>query len=70
MAGSLPLAVGVWATGITLVGVIALALAIAAWASLFRDGELPSSAKAIWFFIILIFPIFGSLIYYGVRSDW
>jgi hypothetical protein len=70
MAGTLPLAVGVWATGITFVGVIALALAIAAWASLFRDGELPSSAKAIWFFIILIFPIFGSLIFYGVRSDW
>ena len=39
---------------------------ISAWASLFRDGDLPSSAKAIWFFIILFFPIFGSLVFYGV----
>ena len=70
MPGAVSLAFGVWATGITLVGVVALVLAISAWASLFRDGDLPSSAKAIWFFIILFFPIFGSLVFYGVRSDW
>ena len=25
---------------------------------------------ALWVAVIIVFPLFGSLIYFGVRSDW
>jgi len=56
--------------GITLAGVIALVLAIAAWMSVFGDARLSGSAKAMWSLAILLFPIVGSVVYFGVRNDW
>lgn len=66
----LPLAFGALATGLTLAGVLALALAISAWESVFRNNALSGSAKVMWFLVVLLFPIFGSLIYFGVRNSW
>jgi Phospholipase_D-nuclease N-terminal len=47
-----------------------LALAIAALVSLFRNPELSGGAKAMWTVAILLFPILGAAVYFGVRSDW
>ena len=45
-------------------------LAIGALISVFRNEDFTGSSKALWVVVILIFPLFGSLIYFGVRSDW
>jgi hypothetical protein len=45
-------------------------LAIAALISVFRNEDFSGGSKALWVVVILIFPLFGSLIYFGVRSDW
>jgi Phospholipase_D-nuclease N-terminal len=65
-----PLAFGALAAGLTLAGVLAVVLAVAAWASVFRNPALSGGAKAMWFFAILLFPIFGALVYFGVRESW
>jgi len=70
MEASPPLAVGVLAAGLTVAGVLAVVLAVAAWASVFRNPALSGGAKAMWFFAILLFPIFGALVYFGVRESW
>jgi hypothetical protein len=67
---ALVLGFGALALGLTLVGVVSLVIAIVAWVSVFRDPNLSGGSKAMWFFVILIFPIFGSVIYFGVRSSW
>jgi hypothetical protein len=56
--------------GITVAAVIALALAIAAWVSVFGDARLSGGAKVMWVLAIAFFPIIGSVVYFGVRSDW
>jgi hypothetical protein len=56
--------------GITVAGVVALALAIPALISVFRNPELSSAARAAWVIIIALFPIVGAVVYFGVRSDW
>jgi len=70
MVSVAPLAFGARATGLTVTGVVALILAAAALISLFRNADLSGGAKTMWILIILFVPIFGSLIYFGVRSDW
>jgi hypothetical protein len=70
MVSVVPLAFGAWATGLTVAGVAALILAVAAFISLFRNADLSGGARTMWILIILLVPIFGSLIYFGVRSDW
>ena len=65
-----PLAVGLWTAGITVASVIALVLAIWAISSVLRNTELSTGAKVGWIVVILFLPIFGSIIYFGVRSDW
>ena len=70
MEVTLLLGFGAVASGITVGGVIALILAIAAWINVFRNPELSGSSKALWFVTILFVPIFGSIIYFSVRSDW
>jgi hypothetical protein len=45
-------------------------LAIAALLSVFRNPDFTGSSKLLWVLVIVIFPLFGSLIYFGVRSDW
>jgi hypothetical protein len=56
--------------GVTVVGVLALILAICAWVSVFRNKNLSGAAKAMWVVAILILPFFGSIVYFSVRSDW
>jgi hypothetical protein len=51
-------------------GVLALVLAVAALVYLFRDAELPGGTKAFWVVLILLFPIFGPIVYFAVRGDW
>jgi len=50
--------------------VLALVLAIAALVSVFKNPEFSGGTKAMWVLAILIFPIVGSAVYFGVRSDW
>ena len=45
-------------------------LALAALRSVFRNEDFTGSSRALWIVVILVFPLFGSLIYFGVRSDW
>jgi hypothetical protein len=57
-------------TGISLGAVLALVLGIAACVSLLRNPDLSGGAKVGWIFAIVLFPILGSVVYFGVRSDW
>jgi hypothetical protein len=70
MQAALLLGFGYWAAGLTIAGVFALLIGIAAIASLLRNSELSGGTKAMWALIIVFFPIFGSAIYFGVRNDW
>jgi len=66
-----PLAIGgIWIGGISVLSVLALVLAIAALVSVFKNPEFSGGTKAMWVLAILIFPIVGSAVYFGVRSDW
>ena len=70
MIGAATLAIGLLAGGFWLLGVVSVVLAIAALISVFRNPDLSGGSKALWVLVILIFPLFGSLVYFGVRSDW
>jgi Phospholipase_D-nuclease N-terminal len=67
---ALPLGVSAWAAGITLAGVVALGLALWACVSVLGNAELSRGAKTMWILIIVLLPIFGSIVYFAVRSDW
>jgi hypothetical protein len=68
---SIPLALGgIWIGGISVLSVIALALAIAALVSVWRNARLSGGTKVMWTIVILLFPLLGSLVYFAVRSDW
>jgi hypothetical protein len=56
--------------GISLGGVLALVLGIAACVSVLRNPEVSGGAKAMWLVAIVLLPIVGSVVYFGVRSDW
>jgi hypothetical protein len=45
-------------------------LALAALLSVFRNEDFSDGSRWLWVAVILVFPLFGSLIYFGVRSDW
>jgi Phospholipase_D-nuclease N-terminal len=62
--------IGWFAGGFTVLGVLALVLAIAAIASVLRNEDLSGGSKLLWVVVILLLPILGSAIYFGVRSDW
>jgi hypothetical protein len=70
MASTSVLAFGAFALGLTGVGVLALILAVSALVSVFRNDELSGSAQAMWVVAIAFVPIFGSIVYFSVRSDW
>ena len=67
---ALPLGVEAWAAGITVAGVVALGLAVWACISVLGNAELSRGAKTMWILIIVFLPIFGSIVYFAVRSDW
>jgi hypothetical protein len=64
------LGIGWLAGGITILGVLAFVVGIAAIVSVLRNPDLSGGSKALWVVVILIFPLLGGLIYFGVRSDW
>ena len=70
MIGSVPLAIGLFTGGFLVLGALSVILALAALLSLFRNPEITGSSRLLWVLVIVIFPLFGSLIYFGVRSDW
>jgi hypothetical protein len=70
MIDAATLAIGLLAGGLSILAVVAAILAIGALISVFRNEDFSGGAKAMWVVVILIFPLFGSLIYFGVRSDW
>ena len=64
------LAIGLLAGGFYVLGALSVVLALAALLSLFRNPEITGSSRLMWVLVIVIFPLFGSIIYFGVRSDW
>jgi hypothetical protein len=70
MIDAATLAIGLLTGGLSILAVVAVILAIAALISVFRNEDFSGGSKALWVVVILIFPLFGSLIYFGVRSDW
>jgi hypothetical protein len=64
------LGIGWFAGGFTVLGVLALLLAIAAIVNVLRNEEFSGGSKLLWVVVILLLPILGSAIYFGVRSDW
>jgi len=64
------LAIGLLAGGFWVLAALSVILALAALLSVFRNPDFTGGSKALWVAVIVIFPLFGSLIYFGVRSDW
>jgi hypothetical protein len=56
--------------GVSAGGVLALVLVVTALVYLFRDEEISGWSKVMWVALVLLFPIFGPIVYFGVRSDW
>lgn len=56
--------------GITALSVLAVLLAIAAIVSVLRNEDFTGGSKLLWVFAIVLFPILGGAVYFGVRSDW
>ena len=64
------LAIGLLAGGFWVLAALSVILALAALLSVFRNEDFTGGSRALWIVVILVFPLFGSLIYFGVRSDW
>jgi len=64
------LAIGLLAGGFWILAALSVILALMALISVFRNTEFSGGSKLLWVLVIVIFPLFGSLIYFGVRSDW
>lgn len=64
------LAIGLFAGGFAVLAALSVILALAALLSLFRNTAITGSSRLLWVLVIIIFPLFGSLIYFGVRGDW
>ena len=64
------LAIGLLAGGFWVLAALSVVLALAAILSIVRNEDFSGSSRALWILLILVFPLFGSLIYFGVRSDW
>jgi hypothetical protein len=62
--------VSIFTAGLTFAGIVALALAVAAFISVARDARFSGTAKLMWFVIVALFPILGSVVYFSVRSEW
>ena len=70
MLSALVLGIGWLAGGISVLAVLAFVVGIAAIVSVLRNPDFSGGSKALWVVVILIFPLLGGLIYFGVRSDW
>jgi hypothetical protein len=58
------------AGGFTALAVVAAVVGIAAIVSVLRNPDFSGGAKTLWVLVILILPILGGAVYFGVRSDW
>jgi hypothetical protein len=70
MIGAITLAIGLLEGGFWVLAALSVVLALAAILSVVRNEDFSGSSRALWIVVILVFPLFGSLIYFGVRSDW
>ena len=70
MIDAAALAIGLLVGGFSILAVVAVILAIGALISVFRNEDFSGGSRWLWIVLILVFPLFGSLIYFGVRSDW
>ena len=70
MIDAATLAIGLFAAGFWILAALSVVLALAAILSVVRNPDFSGGARVMWIAVILIFPLFGSLIYFGVRSDW
>ncbi len=59
-----------WGTAGVVAGILGLVLCVAACVSLFRDAQISGGARVLWLVIVVLLPILGPAIYFGVRSDW
>jgi len=53
-----------------LITALVLLLATAALVSVFRSGDLNGGSRALWAVIVLVVPVLGPAVYFGVRRDW
>ena len=60
----------IFTAGLTIAGIIALALAVAAFISVAGDARFSGAAKLMWILIVALFPILGSVVYFSVRNEW
>jgi hypothetical protein len=64
------LGIGWLAGGLTVLGVLAVVVGIAAIVSVLRNPDFSGGSKALWVVVIVLLPLLGGAIYFGVRSDW
>jgi hypothetical protein len=53
-----------------LITALCLTLAAAALVSVFRNADLSGGGRALWAVVVLVFPVLGPAVYFGVRRDW
>ena len=70
MIDATTLAIGLFGGGFLVLAALSVILALAALLSVFRNEDFSDGSRWLWVAVILVFPLFGSLIYFGVRSDW
>ena len=70
MIDAATLAIGLLAGGFWILAALSVILALAALLSVFRNEDFSGGSRALWVVVIIVFPLFVSLIYFGVRSDW
>jgi hypothetical protein len=70
MIDATTLAIGLLAGGFWILAALSVVLALAALLSVVRNEDFSGGSRWLWIVLILVFPLFGSLIYFGVRSDW
>ena len=56
--------------GVAIITVVAVVIGIAALVSVLKNPQFSGGTKAMWVAAILLFPILGSFVYFGVRNDW
>jgi hypothetical protein len=70
MIDATTLAFGLLAGGFWILAALSVVLALAALLSVVRNEDFSGGSRWLWVAVILVFPLFGSLIYFSVRSDW
>ena len=53
-----------------LIAALCITLAVAALVSVFRNADLNGGGRALWTVIVLVLPVLGPAVYFGVRRDW